>query len=128
PYFGICYGLQMAVIEVARDVLGLPGADTTENDPNAEDPVICLLEEQRDVKDLGGTMRLGAQPCRLLPGRARDAYGKDVVKERHRHRFELNNAYRGRLAEHGLTVTGINEDLDLAEVVEIADHPWFVAV
>lgn len=128
PYFGICYGLQMAVIEFAQNVLGLEGADTTENDSNAKDPVICLLEEQREVKELGGTMRLGAQPCRLLGGRARDAYGTDLVQERHRHRYELNNSYRGRLAEHGLTVTGVNEQLDLAEIVEIADHPWFVAV
>ena len=128
PYFGICYGLQMAVIEVARNVAGMTTADTTENDEKTEDPVICLLEEQREVTDMGGTMRLGAQPCRLLGGKAREAYGTDLVQERHRHRYELNNSYRGRLAEAGLRVTGVNEDLDLAEIVEIEDHPWFVAV
>ncbi|MBI4882187.1 MAG: CTP synthase, partial [Planctomycetes bacterium] len=128
PYFGICYGLQMAVIEVARDLLGLAGADTTENDRNAVDPVICLLEEQRTVTRLGGTMRLGAQPCHVLVGRAREAYGRDHVHERHRHRYELNNAYRERLAEVGLFVTGVNEEQDLAEIIEIPAHPWFVAV
>ncbi len=128
PYFGICYGLQMAVIEFARHVLGLRTADTTENDPDCEHPVICLLEEQREVKQMGGTMRLGAQTCTVLSGRALEAYGTASVSERHRHRYELNNAYRDRLAAEGLVVTGVNEELDLAEIVEIPSHPWFVAV
>jgi len=128
PYFGICYGLQVAVIEFARNVLGLPEADTTENNPSAVDPIICLLEEQREVTELGGTMRLGAQPCRILGGRALEAYGRDLVQERHRHRYELNNAYRERLEEAGMRITGVNEQLNLAEIIEIPEHPWFVAV
>ncbi|MFH0947235.1 MAG: CTP synthase [Planctomycetota bacterium] len=128
PYFGICYGLQVAVIEFARNVLGLAGADTTENRREAVDPIICLLEEQRNVTDMGGTMRLGAQPCSISGGRALEAYGKELVHERHRHRYELNNAYRDRLAEAGMVVTGVNKKLDLAEILEIPSHPWFVAV
>ncbi len=128
PYFGICYGMQMAAIEFARNVLHLPGADTTENNEDAVDPVICLIDEQRKITKKGGTMRLGAQPCTLGPGRARDAYKAEVVSERHRHRYELNNAYRDRLARGGMIVTGVNESLDLAEIIEIPDHPWFVAV
>lgn len=128
PYFGICYGLQMAVIEYARNVLGLEGADTTENDADTPHPVICKLEEQRTVTDMGGTMRLGAQPCTLSAGRARDAYGEDLVHERHRHRYELNNKYRDALQAAGMVTTGKNEELDLCEIVEIPDHPWFVAV
>lgn len=128
PYFGICYGLQMAVIEFARNVLGLEDADTSENNADAAHPIICLLEEQRAVTDKGGTMRLGAQTCTVLGGRALEAYGTEQVHERHRHRYELNNAYRERLAEAGMIVSGVNEELDLAEIVEIPDHPWFVAV
>jgi CTP synthase len=128
PYFGICYGMQMAVIEFARNVLGLAGADTTENRKDTEHPVICLLEEQRDVKGMGGTMRLGAQPCKLSEGRAREAYGADVVMERHRHRYELNNHYREALEAKGMIISGEHEAQHLAEVVEVVDHPFFVAV
>jgi CTP synthase len=128
PYFGICYGMQMAVIEFARNVLGLPGADTTENRTSAEDPVICLIDSQQQITDKGGTMRLGAQMCSLTKGRARDAYGKDLVSERHRHRYEFNNAYRERLEAAGMHFTGWHREQNLAEVIEIPEHPFFVAV
>jgi CTP synthase len=128
PYFGICYGMQMAVIDVARHLAGLADADTTENSSSTPHPVICLLDSQQKVVDKGGTMRLGAQPCRILGGRALEAYGQPLVHERHRHRFEFNPAYRERLTQAGLVVTGVHEGLNLAEIVEIPDHPWFVAV
>ncbi len=128
PYLGLCYGLHMAVIEFARHVCGLSGANSTEIDPHTPHPVICLLDEQQRVTDKGGTMRLGLQACRLAPGHAREAYGADTVAERHRHRYEVNPAYRRTLEEHGLACTGINPERDLVEVVELPDHPWFVAV
>ncbi len=128
PYFGICLGLHMAVIEFARNVLGLKKANSTEVDPATPDPVICLLDEQKDITDKGGTMRLGAYPCRLEPGRALDAYGAAEISERHRHRYEFNNSYRDILKDAGLVPTGIYEKDDLVEILEIADHPWFVAV
>jgi CTP synthase len=128
PYLGLCYGLQMAVIEFARNVLGLPGAFTTEIDPLCPDPVIDIMPEQRDIADLGGTMRLGAYPCVLKPGtRAARAYGELVVYERHRHRFEFNNAYRERMEEAGMVLSGLSPDGRLVEVIELRDHPWFVA-
>ena len=102
PYLGLCYGMQMAVIEFARNVLGLPGAFTTEIDPRCADPVIDIMPDQRDIADMGGTMRLGLYPCNLVPGtKAARAYGESVVYERHRHRFEFNNAYRERMHEAG---------------------------
>ncbi|MHC4844627.1 MAG: CTP synthase [Planctomycetota bacterium] len=128
PYFGLCYGLHMAVIEYARNVCGLEGANSSEIDPETRHPVICLLDEQQRVTDMGGTMRLGAQPCRLLPGRAREAYGVDEVSERHRHRYEVNNEYRGMLEDHGMSATGRSPETDLVEIVEIPGHPWFVGV
>jgi CTP synthase len=128
PYFGICYGMQMAVIEFARNVLKLPGADTTENARDAKDPVICLIDGQQKITDKGGTMRLGAQVCALSKGRARDAYGSDTVSERHRHRYEFNNAYRERFEGAGLHFTGWHHEQNLAEIIEIPDHPFFVAV
>ena len=128
PYFGLCYGLHMAVIEFARNVCGLAGANSTEIDARTPHPVIALLDEQQRVTDKGGTMRLGSQLCELLPGRARTAYGADEVSERHRHRYEVNNAYRARLEQHGMAVTGRSARLDLAEIVEIPGHPWFVGV
>lgn len=127
PYLGICYGLHMAVIELARNVLGLERANSTEVDPMTPDPVICLLEEQKHIRKMGGTMRLGAYPCRLQGGRALEAYGTREISERHRHRYEVNNEYRDRLAEAGVRFTGINEKLDLVEILELEDHPWFVA-
>jgi CTP synthase len=128
PYLGLCYGLHMAVIEFARHVCGLDGANSTEIDPDTPHPVIALLDEQQQITDMGGTMRLGAQRCRLTGGRARAAYGCDEVSERHRHRYELNNAYRPVLEEQGMIATGLNPEKELVEIVEIPEHPWFVGV
>jgi CTP synthase len=128
PYLGLCYGMQMAVIEFARSVLGLPGAFTTEIDARCTDPVIDIMPDQRDLADMGGTMRLGLYPCNLVPGtKAARAYGERVVYERHRHRFEFNNAYRERMHEAGLIVSGLSPDGRLVEIIELRDHPWFVA-
>ncbi len=131
PFLGICLGMQIAVIEIARHCLGLPGANSTEFDPNAEDPVISLLTEQRGVRDMGGTMRLGAYRCQLVPGtKAHEAYGQDVVYERHRHRYEFNNAYLERFEqEGGLIASGLNtrDGHDLVEIAELREHPWFCA-
>ncbi|MDI3340546.1 MAG: CTP synthase [Sphaerobacter sp.] len=128
PYLGLCYGLHMAVIEVARDVLGLPWANTTEIDPGTPDPVVGLMPDQEGV-ELGGTMRLGLYPCRLVPNtRAAAAYGQTVVEERHRHRWEINNAYLPRLEAAGLIVGGTSPDGRLVEIMELRDHPWFVGV
>ena len=127
PYFGLCLGLQCAVIEFARHVLGLEGANSTEFDPDTPHPVIDYMPEQKKVVAKGGTMRLGVYPCRLVPGTlARAAYGAEVVEERHRHRFEVNNAYRDRLAAAGLRTAGVWPDGDLVEIMELDDHPWFV--
>ncbi|MBL8918334.1 MAG: CTP synthase [Myxococcaceae bacterium] len=127
PFFGICLGLQMAVIEYARHVLGLPSANSLEFDEKTPDPVVTLMESQVNVKDKGGTMRLGSYACALKPGTlAHRLYGANDIKERHRHRFEVNNAYRARLAGAGLVFSGVNPELDLVEVIEITDHPHFV--
>lgn len=127
PYLGICLGMQVAVAEFARHVAGLEGANSSEFDPVTEHPVIDLMREQHDIADLGGTMRLGAYPCRVLPGtKAWEAYQEEVIYERHRHRYEVNNAYRQQLAEAGLVISGISPDGRLVEMVELADHPWFV--
>ncbi len=127
PFLGICYGLQWAVVEFARNACGLDGANTTEVDPHTPHPVVSLLAEQRKIADKGGTMRLGRYPCRLAPGsRAIEAYGAAEVGERHRHRYEVNNDYRAVLEAHGMRVTGVYPELDLVEIVEIPDHPWFV--
>ena len=129
PFLGICYGMQAAVVEYARSELGLADATTTEYDPNANNPVISLMEEQKRTNDKGGTMRLGAFECKLKEGtNSHRAYGSDTINERHRHRFELNNDYRDRLREKGLVMAGTNPKLDLVEIVEIPDHPWFVGV
>ncbi len=128
PYLGICLGLQMAVIEFARNVLGLEGANSTEFDPDTPHPVICLLDEQKKITDKGGTMRLGAYPCTLKKGRARTAYGCASVSERHRHRYEFNNDYMEKLEEGGMVSTGFYDDNGLVEIVEIPSHPWYVAV
>ena len=129
PFFGICLGLQCAVIEFARNVAALADANSTEFNKNTPHPVVCLLDEQRKVTQLGGTMRLGAYDCVLTEGsRAHAAYGQLTVSERHRHRYEFNNAYRDTLAAHGLKVTGTSPDGVLVEVVEIPAHPWYVAV
>ena len=128
PYLGICLGLQAAVCEFARHVAGLPGATSAEFDEAADYPVIDLMPEQEDVEDKGGTMRLGAYPCKVARDtRAFEAYGEEVVYERHRHRYEVNNAYRDRLQEAGLVFSGVSPDGRLTEMVELPDHPWFVA-
>ncbi len=129
PYFGICLGLQSAVIEYARNVAGLAAANSSEFDAQTQHPVIALMDDQRDVHNKGGTMRLGSYPCSLLEGsKAFEAYGERVIFERHRHRFEVNNLYRERLSQAGLQITGIYEKGDLVEVVEIENHPFFVGV
>jgi CTP synthase len=128
PFLGICLGLQCAVVEFARHVCGLEGANSSEFDPGCAHPVIDLLPEQKDVTDLGATMRLGAQPCYLEPGTvAAAAYDADVVEERHRHRFEVNPAYHDRLRAGGLVISGSSQKGRLAEIVELPDHPFFVA-
>ena len=127
PFFGICLGMQVAIIEFGRDVCRLPQTNSSEFAAECENPVISLMESQRDVEDLGGTMRLGAYPCRLRPGsRVAQIYGADQVSERHRHRYEVNNAYRDLLAEYGLRCTGLSPDGGLVEMVELPEHPWFV--
>jgi CTP synthase len=129
PFFGICLGLQCGVIEFARNVVGLEDANSTEIDQNCRHPVVCLLDEQYDITDLGGTMRLGSYPCKLLEGsRAHQAYGAALVYERHRHRYELNNQYLPQLQANGFVVCGTSPDGNLVEVIELRDHPWFVAV
>jgi CTP synthase len=128
PYLGICLGMHVAVSEYARHVCGLDGANSTEMDPETPHPVIDLLPEQKEIEDLGGTMRLGAQAVELEEGtRARETYGADVVHERHRHRYEVNNQYRQQLAEGGLVFSGTFQQGRLVEIVELPDHPWFVA-
>ncbi len=128
PFFGICLGMQCAVMEFARNVCGYEGANSTEFDPETKYPVINLMEEQKSVTDMGGTMRLGAYPCVLMDGtKARTAYGADEIAERHRHRYEFNNAFRKDLTDKGLVISGVYRERDLVESVELADHPWFVA-
>ncbi len=128
PYLGICLGMHVAVSEFARHVCGLEGANSTEMDPETPHPVIDLLPEQKEIEDLGGTMRLGAQAVELAEGtRAREAYGEAVVHERHRHRYEVNNHYRPQLVEAGLVVSGTFQEGRLVEVIELPGHPWFVA-
>jgi CTP synthase len=128
PYLGICLGMHVAVSEFARHVVGLDGANSTEMDPETPFPVIDLLPEQKEVEDLGGTMRLGAQAVELADGTgAREVYGEPVVQERHRHRYEVNNHFRPRLVEAGLVVSGTVYEGRLVEIVELPDHPWFVA-
>jgi CTP synthase len=129
PYFGICYGMHMAVIEFARNVLKLENADTTENVPEAKNPVIHLMEEQKRIMNLGGTMRLGAFPCDLRKGSlVRKIYGKDAISERHRHRYEFNNDYREQFEEAGMQLSGQSPNGILVEIVELRNHPWFIGV
>ncbi|MDX6538268.1 MAG: synthase, partial [Gaiellales bacterium] len=128
PFLGICLGMQCAVVEFARNVVGMAGANSTEFDPDTLYPVVALLPEQQDVEDMGGTMRLGAEPVELrLDTHAHEAYGETLVYERHRHRYEVNNHLRPRLEAAGLHVSGVFAAKDLVEVIELDDHPWFVA-
>jgi CTP synthase len=128
PYLGICLGMHVAISEFARHVVGLAGANSTEMDPETPYPVIDLLPEQKEIEDLGGTMRLGAQAVELVEGTsARDAYGEPVVAERHRHRYEVNNHFRPGIEQAGLVVSGTFQEGRLVEIIELPDHPWFVA-
>jgi CTP synthase len=128
PYLGLCLGLQCAVIEFARNVCGLPDANSSEFEPATPHPVIDLLPEQEDVEDLGGTMRLGAYPAEILPDSlAASVYGEDVISERHRHRYEVNPAYHDVLQRHGMVFSGMSPDRRLVEIVELPDHPYFIA-
>src|SRR5205807_1556902 len=128
PYLGICLGMQIAVSEFARHVVGMDGANSTEFDPETPYPVIDLLPEQKEVRDMGGTMRLGADPVKLHDGtRAREIYDEPVIYERHRHRYEVNNHLRKRLEQAGLVCSGTSPDERLVEIVELPDHPFFVA-
>ena len=127
PFFGICLGMQSAIIEFARNVIGLDDSHSSEFAPECGNPVISLMESQQHVTDMGGTMRLGAYPCRLGPGtRAAEIYGIPQVSERHRHRYEVSNSYRDAFVEHGLTLSGLSPDGSLVEIIELQTHPWFV--
>ena len=129
PYFGLCLGMQVMVIEAARNLLGKPDANSTEFDANTQHPVIDLMPDQRTVTDMGGTMRLGVYPCSLVPDSiARRAYGVSVVDERHRHRFEVSNAYREAFESVGFWPTGLSPDNRLVEIMEIEDHPFMLGV
>lgn len=129
PFFGICLGMQCAVIEFARNVCGLTGAHSSEFDPGTPHPVIDLMPEQQDVEEMGGTMRLGLSPCAVEENTlVRKAYGESVIYERHRHRYEVNNAYRRALSEAGMVLSGLSPDKRLVETIELPTHPWFVAV
>ncbi len=128
PFFGICLGMQMAVVEFARNVLGLEDAHSAEFDSDTRHPVIDLMPEQRDIEDLGGTMRLGVYPCKLREDSfARKIYGLPLIYERHRHRYEFNNKYREQFENSGMVISGISPDERLVEIIELKDHPWFIA-
>jgi len=129
PFFGICLGMQCSVIEFARNVVGLTNAHSLEMDPDTTNAVIDLMEDQKKISNMGGTMRLGSYHCDLVKGsNAAKAYGKIHITERHRHRYEFNNKYKDQIQQAGMTITGTNPDTGLAEIVEIANHPWFVGV
>lgn len=129
PYFGICLGMQVMAVEFARNVAHIKDANTTEADPHTPNPVISLLTEQKNIADLGGTMRLGAYTCRLKPHtKAHAAYSQDVISERHRHRYEFNNLYREKLEQAGLIISGVLDKGNLCEIIEASDHPWMVGV
>ena len=129
PFLGICLGMQCAAIEFGRNVVGLKEANSTEFDKNTPHPVICLLDEQKNITDMGGTMRLGAQTAHLAEGSiAAKCYDRETVSERHRHRYEFNNVYRNQFTANGMNFTGLSPDQSLVEIVELEDHPWFLAV
>jgi CTP synthase len=129
PFLGICLGMQCAVIEFGRNVLGFTDAHSTEMEPATAYPVIDIMEEQKSIEDMGGTMRLGAYPCTIEKGtRTFDVYGKENIEERHRHRFEFNNYFLKAYQEAGMLTPGINTRNNLVEIVELRDHPWFIGV
>ena len=125
---GICLGMQCAVVEFARNVLGYADAHSREMSPDTKHPVIDIMAEQKNITNMGGTMRLGAYPCKVSEdSNLFRAYGETMISERHRHRYEFNNKYIEEFKKHGMKITGINPDTNLVEVVEIEDHPWYVA-
>jgi CTP synthase len=127
PMFGICLGLQCAIVEFARNVCGIEDAVSSEFGPNAKNQVISLMPDQAEVTEKGGTMRLGAYPCELKEGTlVRKIYGEDLISERHRHRYEVNNEYREKLAAHGMVFSGLSPNGQLVEIIELKRHPWFV--
>lgn len=127
PFFGICLGMQVAVIEFARNVLGHPKANSTEMDPDTPFPIIALMEEQKNLEQMGGTMRLGSYPCDLKKGsKSAQAYGRLKIQERHRHRYEFNNNYLKEMEDDGMVAAGVNPETKLVEIIEIKNHPWFV--
>jgi CTP synthase len=129
PFFGICLGMQSAVIEYAKNVCGWDDANSTEFEEGCEYPIIDIMHDQKDIENMGGTMRLGKYACKLeKDSKAYKAYGEELVFERHRHRYEVNNNLRYKLVEGGLSLVGMNPERDLVEIVEIPDHPWFVGV
>ncbi|MDX1619160.1 MAG: CTP synthase, partial [Balneolaceae bacterium] len=129
PFFGICLGMQCAVIEYARNICGWETANSTEFDEKTDYPIIDLMPEQKQIEDKGGTMRLGLYDCKIKNGtKTHEAYGKEFIQERHRHRYEVNNNLRYKLVEDGMKLVGMNPDRDLVEIIELEDHPWFVGV
>jgi CTP synthase len=129
PYFGLCLGMQVAIIEFAEAVARLEGANSTEFDPATPHPVIDIMEDQKELENKGASMRLGSYPCQLMEGSlVAEAYGGEHISERHRHRFEFNNAFREKLEEKGARFSGVNPDRNLVEITELPDHPWFVGV
>ena len=129
PFFGICLGMQSAVIEFAKNILGYSDANSTEMNKNTSTPVIDLMDEQKDIIEKGGTMRLGSYSCSLSKAsNSLNAYGKTEVNERHRHRFEFNNKYLSEFEENGMIAAGKNKETNLVEIIEIPEHPWFVGV
>ncbi|MEO6915895.1 MAG: CTP synthase, partial [Chitinophagaceae bacterium] len=129
PFFGICLGMQMAAIEFARNMLNLPEAHSTEMNPDTPEPVIALMEEQKKITVKGGTMRLGAYPCEIKPDTlAAEIYGNGTISERHRHRWEFNNAYLERFENAGMAASGKNADTNLVEILELTNHPFFIGV
>jgi len=129
PFFGICLGMQCAVVEYARNIMGLEGASSTEVDPSTPHPIIDLMAEQKKITKKGGTMRLGAYACEMRRRtKASSAYGSLRISERHRHRYEFNNQYREDMEKAGMLASGINPDSELVEIIEVKDHPWFVGV
>lgn len=129
PYFGICLGMQLAVVEFARNVAGMKDANSSEFDPETSHPVIDLMPEQKDIDEKGGTMRLGLYPCKMLEEtKSREIYKKELIYERHRHRYEFNNFYKKEMVEKGLMISGISPSERLVEMVELKDHPWFIGV
>ena len=129
PFFGICLGMQCAVVEFCKNVLQLEGASSTEVVAQPMSPVIDLMEEQKGIKQKGGTMRLGQYPCKIEKGsKAHSAYGNENIMERHRHRYEFNNTYKDQIVNGGLKATGVNPESGLVEIVELENHPWFVGV